>query len=335
MRLRLLTILLILVFLSKCEEPISLDLGKGTDLLVVDGLIIDQPGPYTVTLSRTAPYGNQALSPSEDDAIVTIFDEYGNFEVLEQISRGTYQTDENGIRGEIGISYWITIITNDGQEYQSIPEQILAVPPIDSIYAEFIQEPLVKIDGHQFFIDLSDPKDETNYYRWTWESVTPIMTRRPRRAGPLFCCNVCFKTTKDNFRFNVFSDQFINGNKLLRQPIHFAPFRTTEKYLVRVNQYSISSAAYDFWHNLRDQSESVGSIFDRPPSPITGNIRNILNPENNALGYFGASALVKGRLRIRRGENGEPLRNPRRFVGEGDCRLLFNLPVEAPPDWED
>lgn len=317
----------------KCEEPLKLDIVKGTDLLVVDGLITDQPGPYTVILSRTNEFGTQDRSPLENDATVTIWDDSGNSEILEQVSEGAYQTEESGIKGEIGRSYWITITTANGEEYQSVPEPLVAVPAVDSIYAEFIEEPLVEIDGHQFFIDLFDPAEEENYYRWTWESVTPIMTRRPRRAGPLFCCNVCFKTTIDNLGFNVFSDQFINGNKLVRHPIHLAPYRTNEKYLLRVSQYSLSSAAYEFWNNLREQSESVGSIFDTPPAPIVGNVKNLQDSKKNALGFFGASALVKVKLRIDRGRNGEPFRNPQRFVGEGDCRVTFNLPVEPPPDW--
>ena len=51
---------LILTFLVSllwgCEEATQVDTGPGTERLVVEGLITDQPGPYTVTLTTTAAY---------------------------------------------------------------------------------------------------------------------------------------------------------------------------------------------------------------------------------------------------------------------------------------
>lgn len=321
--------------LLKCEEPINLNLDEGIDLLVVDGLITDQPGPYTIKLTRTSVFGTQNQGPFEKDATITIWDDAGNSEILKHSERGEYHTDESGIRGVVGNSYWLTIKTTNGEEYESIPERLIAVPPVDSLYAVFIQEPQLEFDGHQFFIDLSDPADEQNYYRWSWESVTPVTTARPRRAGPLFCCNVCFQTESDRLGFNVISDQFINGQRLTRQPIHFAPFRNQEDYLIRVNQYSLTAEAFDIWDRIRSQTESVGSIFDQPPTLINGNIKNVGEPKKNALGYFGASALVNVKLQLDRGATGDPVRKPLSTVGEGDCRIVFiNTTISPPPDWE-
>ncbi len=335
MRIKTWVILIISIVLLKCEEPINLNLDEGIDLLVVDGLITDQPGPYTIKLTRTSVFGTQDQGPFEKDAIITILDDAGNSEILKQGEQGEYQTDESGIRGVIGNSYWLTIKTADGEEYQSIPDLLKAVPKVDSIYAEFTEEPQLDFDGHRFFIDLSDPPDDKNYYRWSWESVTPITTLTPRGFNPLFCCNVCFKTEFDKLGFNVKSDQFINGKRLTRQPIHFAPYRNREDYMIRVNQYSLTAEAFEFWDNIRGQTESVGSIFDQPPTPIVGNIKNTRDSEKNALGYFGASAIVKVKLQIDRGGIEEPLRNPSRTVGEGDCRtVLTNTTVAPPPDWE-
>ena len=98
-----------LLLIDSCVDriniPINEDYAKD---LVIDGLITDEPGPYTVKISQAIKI--DASLPSGLPVSVkqvTMFDDVGNSEVLEQKNRGLYQTKVNGMRGVIGRTYYI------------------------------------------------------------------------------------------------------------------------------------------------------------------------------------------------------------------------------------
>jgi hypothetical protein len=56
--------------------------------------------------------------------------------------------------------------------------------------------------------------------------------------------------------------------------------------------------AYQFWKRYQEQLERTGTILDPLPSPIEGNVYNVNNPSDLALGYFAASGIFKKRTII-------------------------------------
>ena len=132
---------IITLSLHGCEEPFDLNVQEGPSLLVVNGLITDQPGPYEITLTRTSEFSIQSIILFETEAEVIITDDQGNSERLTEVSPGTYRTDSSGIRGVIGRSYSLSITTLDGEEYESQPDVLTAVTDIDSLYYELITKP--------------------------------------------------------------------------------------------------------------------------------------------------------------------------------------------------
>ena len=73
-----------LFLLLACEEPISLTIKKETDLLVINGLITDQPGPYIITITKNAKFGTQDKSANEEGATVTIHSNIGEVDSLKE-----------------------------------------------------------------------------------------------------------------------------------------------------------------------------------------------------------------------------------------------------------
>jgi hypothetical protein len=53
-----------------------------------------------------------------------------------------------------------------------------------------------------------------------------------------------------------------------------------------VVQSSFSAEALEYWHKVDEVSNRVGSIFEVPPAPIPGNIQNVDDPSDQALGFF-------------------------------------------------
>ena len=76
---------LITVFcLTSCEEVIDLDLGDTPPQINIEGVVSTDPGPYTVKITQSVNYGEKNIFPPVSGALITISDEGGRSEVLEE-----------------------------------------------------------------------------------------------------------------------------------------------------------------------------------------------------------------------------------------------------------
>ncbi|WP_276499081.1 DUF4249 domain-containing protein [Pontibacter litorisediminis] len=340
---------IILLLVGSCIDPLDLEIDDEAEQLVVDGMITNEPGPYSVRLSRSKPYNSYADSwdAVETGATLILSDDQGNEETLIETAPGFYQTSEGGLQGQLGTTYTLSIRTKSGQSYTSAPETLRPVPPIDSLYFEVrpqqilneadVEETVYVVD---VLLDAKDPATEKNYYLWQWQSTFQVNTqpwdytekiRGVRVPRPKDCCEVCWVTSPTN-SVNVQEDRLLNGGLLSRQvvtqiPVTEQAFGT--KYHLEVKQLSLSEAAYDYWRILKAQIENGGGIQDPPPATIIGNITNTATGER-ALGFFGASAVTRRSLVIRREELGV---NVGPYVFPDDCRVITNSTTERPVFW--
>ena len=130
-------ILLLLSFLTLaltgCEQVIDYELDEGTPKIVIEGLVTNQPGPYTVRVSKTLGYLQNGKIPGITDAEVTISDDKGHSEVLVAKGEGIYQTKD--LIGIIGNTYFLKVKVN-GQEYTS-QSYLKPVTSLDSVNFKF------------------------------------------------------------------------------------------------------------------------------------------------------------------------------------------------------
>lgn len=277
--------------------------------LIVEGQITNQPGPYTITLARTADYSFKALNLLETGAIVTISDNLGNQETLKETSGGTYQTAATGIRGVVGRRYKLSIQTKAGKRYESEPETLQPAPPILKLYYEYTVEPgggnPAKNQGWNVYLDTKDPETPGNYYRWVWANYTftDVCSQRELRDGSLTglnCCGNCWNITRCYSCISVTSDANINGQVISRQFISRAPFKSTTPYYLEVQQQAISKGAYTFWKSVKGLVNNTGGLFDSAPATVRGNIRCVNDTTTQAYGFFGATGLSEQAIYIDR-----------------------------------
>ncbi|PTX12294.1 uncharacterized protein DUF4249 [Pontibacter mucosus] len=340
---------IILLLAGSCIDPLDLDIDDQAEMLVVDGMITNEPGPYSVRLSRSKPYDTYADSWSavETGATVILSDDQGNQETLAETAPGLYQTSEGGMQGQLGSTYTLSIRTKSGQTYTSLPETLRPVPPIDSLYFEVrpqqilneadVEETIYMAD---VLVDAPDPAQEKNYYLWQWQSTFQVNTqpwdyaekiRGVRVPMPKACCEVCWITSPTG-SVNVQDDRLIDGGTLSRHVVTSIPVTEQAfgtKYHLEVKQLSVSEAAYDYWRILKAQIENGGSIQDPPPATITGNITNTATGEP-ALGFFGASAVTRRSLDVRREDLGVRVGQ---YIFPDDCRVIANSTTERPAFW--
>lgn len=256
----------IALFLTSCQEVVQLDLPDGDVQLVVDGTITNQPGEKRVRLTTTANYFGNKETPKVTGALVLLYEEANVVDTLTEKEAGIYITN---YIGQAGSNYHIYIRTAQGEEYESAPELLQAVPEIDSIYYEFKEKTAFEDEGYYIMINTHEPIGVGNYYRWK-QYVNDKYLNEP-------------------FDLQYASDEFVDGNPIIGLQISYDPLQLGDRF--QIEQLSISKRMFDFLTLLQQQTADVGFLFDSPPVTIPGNIIRLDNPKVKALGYFSASAV--------------------------------------------
>jgi hypothetical protein len=80
----------------------------------------------------------------------------------------------------------------------------------------------------------------------------------------------------------------LSQDLIFEQPLVFIPVGGQKggvKYSILVQQFGITQDAYNYWENLKKNTELRGSIFDAQPSQLVGNIHCLQDPTEPVLGY--------------------------------------------------
>lgn len=127
----------------------------------------------------------------------------------------------------------------------------------------------------------------------------------------------------------VLDGQFKNV-KVGEVPITNATFHS--KYLVEVEQMSMTSTAYDYFELIRRQKETTASLFQPAPAEIRGNIR-ALNNSDPVVGLFWATSISKKAIFIYPEDVPYPL-PPLDFLTLPCAEIYPNATYQKPLLWE-
>jgi hypothetical protein len=302
---KLIILSIITLAIGGCITQFIPETDEDQDLLVVEGLITDQPEVNTIKISRSLPLGLKKAAKPVKGCIVIITDNTGNSYTLTDKANGTYVTDPFQFRGVIGRKYRLKVYLNNrsvyNYTYESLPMELKPVPPIDTVfYEKTVIRPKVDgiqgIDGCQIYVETHDPAATTRFYRWdfneTWEFRLPF-------SKPVN--HTCWISQNSNF-INVKSTAILAEDKILRYPLHFIASETDRlkvRYSVLVNQYSLTEDEFEYWEKLQSITENVGSLYDITPAAVPSNIFCIDNPAEKVLGYFSVSSKTSKRIFIK------------------------------------
>jgi hypothetical protein len=300
-------LILVLLFFSYsitgCITEFIPQTEEQQELLVVEGLITDQPGQNIIKLSRSLPLGERAKAIPVIGAYVAVSDNLGNTTYFLESESGNYIPNSENFKGVEGRFYILHVRAYTGQHfknYESYPMELKPVPPIDSIYYEKVniaQEELYSQarDGCQIYLNTHDPSNRCKYFRWeyieTWEFRLPYTV-------PNHTCWV----TDNSERINVKSTATLSDAFIRKYALYFisnTSDRLKVRYSILVNQYSLSEDEYNFWEKVQNLSEEAGGLYDIIPSDIPGNIYCADDPAEKVLGFFSVSASTSKRLFIK------------------------------------
>lgn len=304
-------LIITLIFTSCIKEfdPVI----KSTDekKYVVTGSVSTADSAQTVNVSMTSPIEAPGYLPVSG-CIVNILDDNGNTFNLVETGNGNYSVVIDQMYLTAGTSFKVTVNTPDGKLIESDYDMLTSSPAVDSVYyIREDQEGLIEgefLKGIQFYLDLDGAETGTRYYRWeaeeTWEYHADYY-REWYYDGevhhiwpPDSSLKICWRTRYIPRIFTLTTGNLVE-NKFKKLPLHFVDNLTTKLaygYSLLIKQYALSEAAYTYWDQLRINSEEQGGLYETQPLAIRGNMHNVNNPDEDVLGFFGASSVTTKRI---------------------------------------
>ncbi|GAC1383873.1 MAG: hypothetical protein NVSMB45_11520 [Ginsengibacter sp.] len=244
--------LVVVCICGACKKVIQIDLNSSSPRIVIEANISNQPGPYTVKLSRSVNFNQSNVFPPISGAKVKLSDEGSVVnETLIETSPGTYKSKL--IKGIAGHTYLLSV-TDNGKVYEAssyLPQ------PVDIL--ELTVEQSFDRDK-RINVSYSDPAGIPNYYR---------------------CIEIVNDTTLSDI--SVDNDLFKDG-AVITQTISndLSKYKLKRGDRVTVLLQTIDKGTYEYFRTLANILLQDGSSGPPPTTPS-----NPLSPfTNNALGYF-------------------------------------------------
>lgn len=299
--------------IAGCRKPYTPPVvAADNNYLVVEGLINSGPDSTFFKLSRTVKLSSSAAPKPELNAVVTVESDQGSSYPLQEAGNGEYVSPPLNLDNTR--KYRLRIKTTANKEYLSDFIQAKNTPDIDSISYK------VQNNGIQFYVNSHDQSNNTRYYRWdfdeTWKYVSigglnphylsnwkyeygqPPIFRLPSNPGD----NIleCYYTDQSH-QVLLGSTAKLDKDVLSKYPIDFvdAPSgKISIGYSVLLRQYALTVDGFNYWQELKKNTEQLGFIFDAQPSSSQGNIHCVSNPNEPVIGYVSASSVKTKRIFI-------------------------------------
>jgi hypothetical protein len=294
------------MMLWQCTQKyVSPYVSPPTGYLVVEGYISGN-GPTQFNLSRTIPLPGDTAIPTETGATVQVEGNDQSVYPLTEQSPGIYVADTLPLHPTT--TYRLRITTAAGIAYLSDFVPFEPTPLIDSISW------VSNSTGVEIYANTHDPSNTTRYYQWeydeTWEyhsaeesiyeydgDTTPVMVIPRPAANMIYTC-----------WHNDSSSNIILGSsaKLAQDVIYLQPLnliatgsqQLSVLYSIMIRQYALTDSGYSYLSLMQQNTESLGSIFDATPSPLTGNIHCLSNASTPVIGYISAGTVQQRRIFI-------------------------------------
>lgn len=296
----------IAIFLAgSCIDPYNPpEIASSEPYLIVDGLVDLNSENARVILIHSQ--GLNALGDPwrESNATVTITVNGSQTFGLPETAPGEYTAV--GLPISPGDQCQLRIQTAGGEEFVSETVTSRETPPIDSVTWTANPNQLeIEVNTH-------DPTGNTRYYRWKYEQT--VMYRSTHASSYIWDTELqvirgrsldeqifeCWKTTPSS-NIGVFSTKGLSEDIVSKHIIVSFPSTAWElrtKYSILVSQFAIDEDEFNFWTQLKKNTESIGTIFDPQPSQIPGNIHSVNPSGQNVFGYFSVGSSEEKRLFI-------------------------------------
>lgn len=178
--------LAVIAIAQACVDPIYFDAQVPRDIIVLEGSITSEPGPYVINLTRGLPLeSDSTVNFPVAGASIVLHSDKGEAEKFNEVAAGKYSTG-GSIRGTLGVTYYITLTMPDGATFQSEPETIRPSGEIEEIRFQYEPRTVQKSWGPQpadvfnIYVDANAAPSEgqPSFVRWRFTG-TFVMETNP------------------------------------------------------------------------------------------------------------------------------------------------------------
>lgn len=255
------------ILITSCEEVIEIDLNSSDPQIVIEGIVTDQPGPYTIEITKTTDYYNPGEYPTVSGAIVTISDGTGNFEILTETESGIYQADS--LQGYPGRTYSLSVEI-DSEIYEASSKMPVALE-IDRLDTRYVQAAIGDDGRYDLICNFRDTPGIEDY-----------------------CRLKVYKNDEEESGYFLYNGRLSDGNLVRYDRFHIEEIE--ENDMLRVDLLTIDKDVYEYYSTLNDvlatDPRGLGST-DVPANPNS-------NISGDALGYFGAYTIRTDSIIVRK-----------------------------------
>lgn len=314
---RALIIILVVPLLTfGCVErfyPEEGDIFAGT--LVVSAHLTQQQGTQVISISRSDKLIYPIYKP-ESNCLVLVENLDGEVQEFLETVPGDYMSELSSDFLKFGMSYKLSLVTPDGNRYESEYTKLHQSTRIDSLYYEretqSTTDPDQNIEGIRFFMDFEVDPDSSRFLRWELEETYEF--HNPDYEGLIYSYDRILKPIPDslsdrqcwingyvNAIFTLDAGNF-SSREFTYMPLHFISNETQRLsygYSLLVRQYSMAEAAFRYWDELKKNSQEMSGMYDRQPSLTPSNICNVENPDEKILGFFSVSGIMEKRIFVK------------------------------------
>lgn len=288
----------LILALSGCVAQFIPEINENAEMMVVRGMITNLNNSYTVTITRSVPVTSEFSYVPVTGCTVTASDDNGGTFIFSEQLPGVYRSDSTVFTGIQGRTYTLHIY--DGLHYyESEAMELIPVPEIDSLYAALEDDaaytPGETKTGYRVYVSTSDPADQCEYYRWTfeetWEFELPF-------DFPTVTNRLCWKNAASE-NVIIRSASALAENRITGQPLTFLTTdtdRLMRKYSILAKQYSICESEFRYWEHVRKLTQEIGGLYDIIPSSVRSNLHCTDDPSIKVLGFFSTSAVTSKRI---------------------------------------
>ena len=325
-------ILIFYCLLVSCYKPYDANIDAKEKILVVEGMITNEPASYNIRLSYAMPFYSGDASEPVRSANVYVSDDLGNNFPFPESAGGYYKSDPLQFTGIPGRTYTLNIETADGEIYGSDsqrlspgyqPDTVFAIADYQQTISRF-NEVYTTIRGAKILLNIRSDSDTLPNFRFTSSLVRlyGYSITRSLVDYPLYCWDTDNTVLDINLAHKDYSNDFFSVNQhavyfvdnkiffegweyLLspQQPFTAIPTYSRQLYpithrILYLDQYSLNNETYLYYKSMDEQLRSEGKLFDPIAVQLRGNIHCTSNPGNETFGFFEASSVNRTAYKI-------------------------------------
>jgi hypothetical protein len=297
----------VFIIFSACLEPISFQPPPLSEQpLVVSGQFTDNPEANNeIVISRATKFGSKA-SDVVEGANVTLISAAGEVPYTE-VEAGRFRQER--LVAIPGQSYQIRITLSNGKEYLSKPQLMPKSQPAGTLYREWGRGYVLQQNGVErqepvidLFMDISINKQNLESPLLKWQ-IIEAYSFPEASCGGLHQPKTCYREFAFRARvFPILNTSMIAENEIKRYQVGRKAMLRREEFegvhFISVLQQSINQETYDYWNRVNELLDQDGTVFDKPPAAISGNIFNVNDPDEIVFGVFEVSAVTISRIKI-------------------------------------